>query len=127
MKFQVTNPKIWKKLAERDIPMKNKIKVYEKLGGAYRMGENGGEQIFNTMTELLKHKMQEETPAGDHEVSMAMGQLDSIIKAANELKGKIGTNEKNLPGWIQDHITNSHNYINQANTGYHELGDKEEA
>ena len=125
MKFEVTHPKIWKKLAERNIPMKNKIKVYEKLGGAYRMGENGGEEIFDTMTELLKHKMQEETPAGDHEVSMAMGQLDSIIKAANELKGKIGTNEKNLPGWIQDHITNSHNYINQANTGYHELGDKE--
>ena len=115
MKFEVTHPKIWKKLAEKNIPMKNKIKVYEKLGGAYRLGEDGGEQVFNKMTELLKHKMQEETPAEDHEVSMAMGQLDSIIKAANELKGKIGTQEKNLPGWIQDHITNSHNYINQAN------------
>lgn len=127
MKFEVTHPKIWNKLAEKSMPMKHRIKIYEKLGGAYRLGENGGEQVFNKMTELLKHKMEEETPSGDHEVSMAINQLDGIIKAANELKGKIGNEEKNLPGWIQDHITNSHNYINQANTGYHELGDKEEA
>lgn len=127
MKFEVTNPKAWKAVNEKNMQMKHKIKVYEKLGGAYRLGEDGGEQVFNTMTELLKHKMQEETPAADHEVSMAMGQLDNIIKSANELKGKIGTQEKNLPGWIQDHITNSHNYITQANTGYHELGDKQEA
>ena len=121
MKFEATHPKIWKKLTEKNIPMKHRIKIYEKLGGAYRLGEDGGEQVFNKMTELLKHKMQEETPAQDHEVSMAMGQLDDIIKNANELKGKIGTNEKNLAGWIQDHISQAQNFINQANTGYHEL------
>ncbi len=124
MKFEVTNPKAWKSVNEKNMPMKHKIKVYEKLGGAYRLGENGGEQVFNSMTELLKHKMQEETPASDHEVSMSMGQLDDIIKNANELKGKIGSNEKNLPGWIQDHISQGQNFINQANTGYHELNDK---
>ena len=125
MKFQVTNPKVWNKLAEKNIPMSHKIKVYEKMGGAYRLGEDGGEQVFNRMTELLKHKMQEETPASDHEVGMAMNQLDAITKAVTELKGKIGSNEKNLPGWIQDHISQSYNFINQANTGYHELdGDK---
>jgi hypothetical protein len=124
MKFEVTNPKAWKSVNEKNMPMKHKIKVYEKLGGAYRLGENGGEQVFNSMTELLKHKMQEETPASDHEVSMSMGQLDDIIKNANELKGKIGSNEKNLPGWIQDHISQGQNFLNQANTGYHELNDK---
>jgi CYTH domain-containing protein len=108
--------------------MKNKIKVYEKLGGAYRLGENGGEQVFNKMTELLKHKVQEaDSNGGDHEVSMGMGQLEDIIKNATELKGKIGTQEKNLPGWISDHISQAMQFINQANTGYHELGDKEEA
>ncbi len=56
----------------------------------------------------------------DHEVSMAQNQLDSIIKAATELKSKIGENEKNIPAWIQDHITNSENYINQAASNYHE-------
>ena len=121
MKFETTHPKIWKKLTEKNIPMKHRIKIYEKLGGAYRLGEDGGEQVFNKMTELLKHKMQEETPAQDHEVSMAMGQLDDIIKNANELKGKIGTNEKNLAGWIQDHISQAQNFINQANTGFHKL------
>ena len=124
MKFEVTHPKIWKKLAERNIPMKNKIKVYEKMGGAYRLGEDGGEQVFNKMTELLKHKMVE-GPEQDHEVGMGMGQLEDIIKNATELKGKIGTQEKNLPGWISDHISQAMQFINQANTGYHELGDKE--
>ena len=52
---------------------------------------------------------------------MAQNQLDSIIKNATELKTKIGESEINLPGWIQDHITNSENYIEQANTGYHKL------
>lgn len=124
MKFEVTHPKIWNKLAEKNIPMSHKIKVYEKMGGAYRLGEDGGEQVFNRMTELLKHKLKEETAASDHEVGMAMNQLDAITKAVMELKGKIGSNEKNLPGWIQDHISQSYNFINQANTGYHELDDK---
>jgi hypothetical protein len=59
----------------------------------------------------------------DHEVSMAQNSLDSIIKNATELKGKVGEMEKNIPGWIQDHITNSENYIEQANSGYHEIGE----
>jgi hypothetical protein len=124
MKFEVTNPKAWKSVNEKNIPMSHKIKVYEKLGGAYRFGENGGEQVFNKMTELLKHKIGEASDGGDHEVSMAGGQLDDIIKNATELKGKIGEKEMNLPGWIQDHISQAMQFINQANTGYHELGDK---
>jgi hypothetical protein len=60
----------------------------------------------------------------DHEVSMAQNQLDSIIKAATELKNKIGEGEKDIPAWIQDHITNSENYINQAATNYHEYGNE---
>lgn len=121
MKFEVTHPKIWKKLAETNMPMKNKIKVYEKMGGAYRLGKDGGEQVFNKMTELLKHKTNESSNGNDHEVGMSMNLLDDIIKNANELKGKIGSDEKNLAGWIQDHISQAQNFINQANTGYHEL------
>jgi hypothetical protein len=122
MKLHLTHPKIWSKLAERNIPVKNKISIYEKLGGAYRLGEDNGEQVFNKITELLKYKKNEAPEvAGDHEVGMAMNLLDSIIKNATELKGKIGFEEKNLPGWVQDHISQSQNFINQANTGYHEL------
>ena len=57
----------------------------------------------------------------DHEVKMAQQQLLVIARSAVELSQKIGTMEKNLPGWIQDHISQAQNYINQANTGYHEL------
>jgi hypothetical protein len=121
MKFEVTHPKIWNKLAEKNIPMKHKIQIYEKLGGAYRLGEDGGEQVFNKMTELLKYKVNEGPESQDHEVSMAGGQLDDIIKNATELKGKIGEQEMNLPGWIQDHISQAMQFINQANTGFHKL------
>ena len=121
MKFEVTHPKIWSKLAEKKIPMKHKIQIYEKLGGAYRLGEDGGEQVFNKMTELLKHRVNEGPETNDHEVSMAGGQLDDIIRNATELKSKVGEQEMNLPGWISDHISQAMQFINQANTGFHKL------
>jgi hypothetical protein len=121
MKFEITHPKIWKAVNEKNIPMKHKIQIYEKLGGAYRFGQDGGEQVYNKMTELLKSKLNEGPETKDHEVSMAGGQLDDIIRNATELKGKVGTQEMNLPGWIQDHISQAQNFINQANTGFHKL------
>jgi hypothetical protein len=124
MKFEVTNPKAWKAVNEKNMPMAHKIKVYEKLGGAYRYGQYGGEQVFNKMTELLKSKINEGPESQDHEVSMAGGQLDDIIKNATELKGKVGEQEMNLPGWIQDHISQAMQFINQANTGFHKLDEK---
>lgn len=201
MKLELTNPKAWKKLAERKIGTANKLKIYEKLGGAYRFAHNENEQVFNKLSELLKYAIKEgwskmnedflqpgeavvvmqngsdlgkfsvtsstnnaatilsqdgnreiqlksfngkytdvkgneyqikkisaeviyEVEEFDHEVGMAMGQLDDIIRNATELKAKIGTTEFNMPGWIQDHISQSQNFINQANTGYHELNQK---
>jgi hypothetical protein len=59
----------------------------------------------------------------DHEVSMAQNSLKSIIKSAIELHKKLGNMERNIPGWIQDHITNAENYIDQAAQGFHELND----
>ena len=61
----------------------------------------------------------------DHEVSMANNTLDVIIKHATELKSKIGGNEKDIPAWIQDHITNAGNFISQAAENYHEYGKNE--
>jgi len=57
----------------------------------------------------------------DHEVGMAQNLLKDIISNASQLMDKIGQDEINLPGWIQDHISQAQNFINQANTGYHEL------
>ena len=59
----------------------------------------------------------------DHEVSMAQASLKSIVKSAVELHKKLGSMERNIPGWIQDHITNAENYIDQAAQGFHELND----
>ena len=124
MKFEITHPKIWKAVNEKKLPMKHKIQIYEKLGGAYRFGQDGGEQVYNKMTELLKSRLNEGPETQDHEVSMAGGQLDDIIRNATELKGKVGEKEMNLPGWIQDHISQAMQFINQANTSFHKLGEK---
>lgn len=109
MKFEVTNPKAWKAVNEKNIPMSNKIKVYEKLGGAYRLGENGGEQVFNKMTELLKHKMQEgdesspeETMAGLEE--MAMGNLERIADYANMILQRMNGGQ-DLDSWMYSQLT----------------------
>ena len=59
--------------------------------------------------------------AGDHEVGMATGQLEAICKDATELLSKIGKAEKDIPGWIQGHITSAYEYLKQANDNYHEL------
>lgn len=56
----------------------------------------------------------------DHEVSMAKGSLEAIIRHINELIAKVGDQEKDIPGWIQDHIAKAENYIQQANDQYHE-------
>jgi hypothetical protein len=79
---------------------------------------------FTVNKKIIKNIFKNEaTGSEDHEVSMANNSLDSIIKNATELKSKIGEIEKNIPGWIQDHITNSENYIEQANSGYHEINE----
>jgi len=63
----------------------------------------------------------------DHEVSMANNSLDTIIKMATELKAKMGENEKDIPAWIQDHISKAENYISQASSNYHEYGNSNES
>lgn len=56
----------------------------------------------------------------DHEVFMAQSQLNTIIKSAQELKEKMGDEEKNIPAWIQDHLSKAESYISQASNGYYE-------
>ena len=71
-------------------------------------------------SDLAKLRAKNETHGGDHEVSMAHNLLDDIIKSATELKMKMGAGEKDVPAWIQDHISQAQNFINQAATNYHE-------
>jgi hypothetical protein len=61
--------------------------------------------------------------AQDHEVGMAIGQLEAIVKSTEELMQKIGTEEKDIPAWIQSHITSAYEYLKQANDNFHELAE----
>ena len=62
----------------------------------------------------------------DHEVAMAKSSLQSIMSSTSKLMMMLGDEERNIPGWIQDHITNAENYIDQAAQGFHELENNNE-
>jgi predicted nucleic acid-binding Zn-ribbon protein len=62
----------------------------------------------------------------DHEVSMAISSLEAIAESIIELRQKLGTQERNIPGWIQDHIAKAENYIEQAAQGFHELHEEKD-
>ena len=94
--------------------------ISQKAFGKFEMGKVISNPFANAF-------IKEAEESQDHEVSMAQNQLDSIIKHATELKAKMGENEKQIPAWIQDHITNSENYISQAASNYHEYGNSNEA
>lgn len=118
MKFEVTNPKAWKAVNEKNIPMSHKIKVYEKLGGAYRLGEDGGEQVFNKMTELLKHRMQENDESSPEETikglkEMTMGQLERIADYANMISKRMSDGQS-LDSWMYSQITLAVDQLNSV-------------
>ena len=91
--------------------------VSQKAFGKFEMGRVISNQFA---TAFIK-----EGEGEDHEVSMANNSLDTIIKMATELKAKMGEDEKDIPAWIQDHITNAENFISQASSNYHEYGQNE--
>ena len=83
--------------------------------------KNRRDAISKSMGKEDNLKEEDKTvPSNDHEVSMANNSLDTIIQHANDLKGKLGQEEKDIPAWIQDHITNAANFISQAANNYHE-------
>jgi hypothetical protein len=54
---------------------------------------------------------------------MAQNSLKSIISSASQLMNILGQDEKDIPAWIQDHITNAENFITQASKNYHEYNE----
>jgi hypothetical protein len=81
----------------------------------YRLG------AANAKPDQLSPYKEEMKEGADHEVAMAMSSLKEIVSNASQLMDKLGGMERNIPGWIQDHITNAENYIEQANQGFHEI------
>ena len=86
---------------------------------------DSSDKYLKNRRDTIGKAMKNEGSGEDHEVSMASKTLDSIIRHATELKGKIGMEEKDIPAWIQDHIAVAENNLDQANTSYHEYGDEE--
>ena len=99
------------------------IKLAELLGekATFTKKYDDNPKLKGKQTELPDELQAKLVKEGDHEVAMAQASLKAIAKAAIELSQKIGGVERNIPGWIQDHIAKAENYIEQAAQGFHEL------
>ena len=96
-----------------------------RLGGLVNQKAFGKFEMGKVISNPFATAFIKEAEGEDHEVSMGQNQLDTIIKMATELKAKMGENEKEIPAWIQDHISKAENYISQAAGNYHEYGQNE--
>jgi flagellar biosynthesis chaperone FliJ len=96
-----------------------------KLGGLINQKAFGKFEMGKVISNPFANAFVNEAEGEDHEVSMGQNQLDTIIKMATELKAKMGNDEKEIPAWIQDHISKAENYISQASGNYHEYGQNE--
>jgi len=96
------------------------MKKREEIVKAMKATFKGPAPAMYAIATKKAEKLAEDDLNEDYEVAMAQDSLDSIIRAAMMLKAQMGDREVNIPAWIQDHITNSENYINQAAKGYHE-------
>jgi hypothetical protein len=119
---QIVKETVAKIVAEKELTAAE-IKKREEIVMAMKKDFKGPAPAMYAIATDKAKKLAEED---DHEVSMAQRSLDSIIRSAMELKVKIGDQEINIPAWIQDHITNSENFIDQASQGYHEYENGDE-
>ena len=116
---QIVKETVAKIVAEKHLtPAETKKK--EEIVKAMKKDFKGPAAAMYAIATDKAKKLAEDGLNEDYEVAMAQDSLDSIIRAAMMLKTQMGDKEVNLPAWIQDHITNSENYINQAAKGYHE-------
>jgi len=116
---QIVKETVAKIVAEKHLTpaeMKKKEEIVKAMKGTFK----GPAPAMYAIATKKAEKLAEDSINEDYEVAMAQDSLDSIIRAAMMLKTQMGDQEVNLPAWIQDHITNSENYINQAAKGYHE-------
>jgi hypothetical protein len=107
---------LMKELNEKDLPGNQ-----EKIAQAAEPKD----KITGADFAALRAKKDVKKEGEDHEVSMAQNSLKSIISSASQLMNMLGQDEKDIPAWIQDHITNAENFINQASKNYHEYHNSE--
>lgn len=113
---QIVKETVAKIVAEKELTAAEEKKREEIVKAMKKDFKGPAPAMYAIATDKAKKLAEEE----DHEVSMAQSSLNSILRSAMELKAKIGNQEIDIPAWIQDHITNSETYIDQASQGYHE-------
>jgi len=123
---QIVKETVAKIVTEKHLTTAEKKKK-EEIVKSMKKDFKGPAPVMYAIATKKAEKLAEDNLNKDHEVSMAQSSLDSIIHSATELKTKIGNNEIDIPAWIQDHITNSENYIDQASQGYHEYSNSGES
>ena len=116
---QIVKETVAKIVAEKELTAAEEKKREEIVKAMKKDFKGPAPAMYAIATDKAK-KLAEDGLNEDYEVAMAQDSLDSIIRAAMMLKAQMGDREVNLPAWIQDHITNSENYIYQAAKGYHE-------
>jgi len=60
------------------------------------------------------NKAWEDFSVKDHEYSMARSEIDTLVKAAERIKKKVGKGEGNLEAWVQSKITKAADYLDTA-------------
>jgi hypothetical protein len=124
------SPEKAQKMAARDAFLKASQSAKQSTGPDKAVAQQRAAQAKKTYADAqekaakaMQNKQKTEnvvTENEDHEVSMGNNLIDDIIKNATELKQKLGQGEKEIPAWIQDHISQAQNFIAQANTNFHD-------
>ena len=115
----MTNISFFKALLMKELNEKDGTQFTKKYNDNPKL--KGGQK--NLPDQLQAQIVKNEGEGQDHEVSMAQNSLKSIISSASQLMNLLGQDEKNIPAWIQDHISNAENFITQASKNYHEYNE----
>jgi len=116
----------YKPVLMKDTPKVTNPDTGQKINADTAIKAGPNHPAYSAAKAAMAKKNEVVSEGEDHEVGMANNLLDDIIKNATELKGKMGQEEKDIPAWIQDHISQSQNFISQANVNYHEYDKPED-
>lgn len=111
-----------RRVVQEKLTTKQKRKKEEIVKGMKKSFKGNESDMYAIATAKAKKLAEGE----DHEVSMAISSLEAIADSIIELRQKLGNQERNIPGWIQDHIAKAENYIEQAAQGFYELNEKKD-
>ena len=95
--------------------------VSMSMGGQYNVLDKDSKVVYSTRDKILAYdyfkknfdKLKED---GDHEVSMAIGQLKTISQYAEKLQSILQSkgNDYDIEAWVQSKITSAEDYMNSV-------------